>query len=355
MLKYRIPDFSSRLLAWFDLHGRKALPWQQRITPYRVWVSEIMLQQTQVNTVISYYQRFMRRFPSLRQLAEAQIDEVLHHWSGLGYYARGRNLHKTAQIILSLHGGRFPRTLETLLTMPGIGRSTAGAILSIACQTPTPILDGNVKRVLARAHAISGWPDAPKVQKILWPLAEAYTPQERAADYTQAMMDLGATVCTRTKPKCLECPLKQDCLAKGRNEIAFFPGKKEKKVLPEKQSYFAIIRRPDGAFLLEKRPSEGIWGGLWSFPEFSIEDQSFIKAMRERFPAWKFKGKRQALDSFTHTFSHFHLTMFPTIITLDTPIKSKKTNHRWIRSESDLSLGLPAPIATIIRKHLMQF
>jgi A/G-specific adenine glycosylase len=224
--------FTQYVLAWFQQHGRKNLPWQHKISPYRVWVSEIMLQQTQVQTVIPYFKRFMQRFLRIADLANAAEDEVLHLWTGLGYYARARHLHKTAKIIQQQFKGKFPRDLATLQTLPGIGRSTAGAILAIAMHQPAAILDGNVKRVLSRVHAIAGWPGQPEVAAQLWQYAEQYTPQQLTAEYTQAMMDIGALICTRTKPQCTICPLQKICLAHQANNETAYPSKKPAKKLP---------------------------------------------------------------------------------------------------------------------------
>ena len=233
-------SFSDRVLHWFDAHGRKHLPWQQQISAYRVWVSEIMLQQTQVTTVIGYFERFMQRFPDVVTLANAPQDDVLHLWTGLGYYARARNLHKAAQQIATDHGGEFPQTLEQVMALPGIGRSTAGAILSIACGKSHPILDGNVKRVLARYYAIEGWPGKRAVEDTLWQHATENTPATRTNHYTQAMMDLGAMICTRSKPACDKCPLQSDCIAYAQGKQNEYPGKKPKKTLPVKSTVMWI-------------------------------------------------------------------------------------------------------------------
>ena len=234
-------DFAERLLAWFDDNGRKDLPWQQNVTAYRVWVSEIMLQQTQVQTVIPYFNRFVDRFPDVGALATAKQDEVLSHWSGLGYYARARNLHKAAQQIVLEHGGRFPETLDAVIGLPGIGRSTAGAILALAKGQRHAILDGNVKRVLARFDAIAGWPGKAQVAADLWAIAERYTPDERAAGYTQAIMDLGATLCTRSKPACDRCPVSGDCEALRTDSVEAYPGRKPKVTKPLKTTTMVLV------------------------------------------------------------------------------------------------------------------
>jgi len=263
------PLDADTLLAWFDTHGRHDLPWQHPRTPYRVWISEIMLQQTQVSTVVPYFERFLQRFPDVHSLAAAAQDDVLALWSGLGYYARARNLHRAAQHIVERHDGKFPTTLEAWLALPGIGRSTAGAILAQAFEQRQPILDGNVRRVLARYHAIDGWPGDRAVQDQLWKRAEAATPHRRIADYTQAIMDLGATVCTRT-PRCNQCPLSTGCGAHRLGRTADFPGRRPRKTLPVRLTAMLVLRDENGRILLVRRPPTGIWGGLWSLPECGI-------------------------------------------------------------------------------------
>jgi len=265
-------QFQNRLLTWFDQHGRKHLPWQQNKTAYRVWISEIMLQQTQVNTVIPYYQRFMQRFPDLSSLAQAEPDEVLHLWAGLGYYSRARNLHRAAQLIMQNHQGEFPASLAILQKLPGIGQSTAGAILALAFNQPAAILDGNVKRVLARFHGITDFINEKSVENRLWELAAHYTPKKCVADYTQAMMDLGATLCIRGKPACERCPLSEDCLARQQNIAALLPRKKAARELAVRTATFVVFKM-QASILLHKRPDKGIWGGLWSLPEFAGEPE----------------------------------------------------------------------------------
>jgi len=264
--RFDVPRFTDAVLDWFELHGRTELPWQQDTTPYRVWVSEIMLQQTQVATVIPYYERFMTRFPTLRSLAEADIDAVLEHWSGLGYYARGRNLHATAVTCLERHGGELPDDIEALVELPGIGRSTAGAILSLALGQHHAILDGNVKRVLARHRAVPGWPGRSAVLKRLWSLSEQVTPRDQAGPFNQAMMDLGATLCTRSRPACARCPISIDCAALAEGRPSAYPHKKPKVDTPTRRAVFWWLRDERGAVLLERRPPSGLWGGLWCLP-----------------------------------------------------------------------------------------
>ena len=261
------PSYADRLLTWFDDHGRKHLPWQQPRTPYRVWVSEIMLQQTQVTVVVDYFTRFMTRFPSVESLASAHVDDVLSLWAGLGYYARGRNLHKAAQVLCEQHAGKLPADLAGLEALPGIGRSTAGAIVSMGFDQPAPILDGNVKRVLARHAGIDGWPGRSAVARQLWALAENRLPSGRFADYSQASMDLGATVCTRHAPACHACPLNADCVAHRSHRTHELPAPKPKANRKRRRSQLWLIRNEQGHYLLERRPPVGIWGGLWSLPE----------------------------------------------------------------------------------------
>ena len=306
-----------------------------------------MLQQTQVTTVIPYFNAFMEQFPTLECLAEAPIDEVLHCWSGLGYYARARNLHKTAQLIAEQ--GQFPEMLDELVALPGIGLSTAGAILSIAFKKSHPILDGNVKRVLARFKAVSGWPGASQVNKQLWVISTQLTPVERVADYTQAMMDLGATVCTRSKPKCPDCPLESHCMARITKTVSVLPTPKPPKTLPVKQLVFLLLSNNINQILLEKRPPTGIWGGLWSLPEFdSIESAH----------AWCLTKKRTVIDTQTlatrrHTFSHYHLDYTPVLMQTDNLINFVMEANQtvWYNANQINTLGLPAPIKLLLQQH----
>lgn len=331
--------FSERVLAWFDSHGRKDLPWQLKPTPYRVWVSEIMLQQTQVATVIPYYNRFMLRFPDAVGLANAAEDDVLHHWSGLGYYARARNLQRAAQIVRDEYGGKFPESFDEVAALPGIGRSTAGAILSLACGQQHAILDGNVKRVLARHAAIDGWPGNAQTLQRLWKIAEARLPAERFDHYSQAMMDLGATVCTRTKPACDACPVASDCVAHIESRQAEFPGRKPKQVLPERSVDMLLIEH-NGELLLEKRPPAGIWGGLWSLPE--AENGEAL--LREQFG----NVAIVELPRLTHTFSHFRLHIRPLHAAVSKPANIGDCANGWYDVASLPALGLAAPVKQIL-------
>lgn len=344
MLKAEI--FQSQILTWFDQHGRKDLPWQHPITPYRVWVSEVMLQQTQVTTVIPYFNRFMQNFPNVENLANAPLDEVLQHWAGLGYYARARNLHKAANIIVKQ--GAFPQTLETLSALPGIGLSTAGAILSIAFQQSAPILDGNVRRVLARFCGIEGWTGDTKINQQLWEISAFYTPVQRVADYTQAMMDLGATLCTRSKPLCLACPVAEFCVAKRDGKTAVLPTPKPSKKIPMKSIVFLLLQNHSQQILLEKRPPLGIWGGLWSLPEFSDLMTARAWCLENNFTI----QSEVIFPSQRHTFSHYHLDYTPLLI------RSENSANRVMGSDSNLwyklkeidNLALPAPITRLLQE-----
>ncbi|HEY8220154.1 MAG TPA: A/G-specific adenine glycosylase [Methylobacter sp.] len=338
--------FQHHILAWFDQYGRKDLPWQKDLTPYRVWLSETMLQQTQVATVIPYFNTFIKKFPNIDSLANAPVDEVLHLWSGLGYYARARNLHKTAKLIAEQ--GRFPDTLDELLALPGIGLSTAGAILSIAFNKSHPILDGNVKRVLARFRAVSGWPGNSAVNKELWAISAKLTPIARVADYTQAMMDLGATVCTRSKPACEACPLNAECLARRENNISAYPTPKPAKTLPVKQVTLLLLSNADNRILLEKRPPTGIWGGLWSLPEFN----SIVEAHDWCLARNILIADQQTLATRRHTFSHYHLDYTPLLIRSDNPINFVMEADRtvWYKAEQLNKLGLATPIKQLLQQ-----
>ena len=305
-----------------------------------------MLQQTQVATVIPYFERFMARFAEVAALAAAEQGEVLQLWTGLGYYARGRNLHKCARVLMEDYAGQFPDTVEALEKLPGIGRSTAGAIVSQAYEKPASILDGNVKRVLARFHGVAGWPGQTKVAAELWQYAEQHTPNTRARDYTQAMMDLGAMICTRTKPLCALCPLQAHCFAYQQNCIGNFPGKKPKKTLPIKTIQMLVLRNRQQQVLLVQRPEVGIWGGLWSFPELTPE-QDAIALAKARYGKVK---NTQKLASFRHTFSHYHLEIHPIMISLASQVRNIRSDdqHAWFNFDQVRQLGLPAPVAKLL-------
>jgi A/G-specific adenine glycosylase len=333
--------FSDRILAWFDRHGRTGLPWQVDRTPYKVWVSEIMLQQTQVATVIPYFQRFLARFPDVAALAAANLDEVIALWAGLGYYARARNLYKAAQQVVSLHGGVFPADSEALAALPGVGRSTAGAILSLGWGGQAPILDGNVKRVLARHAGLAGWPGESRVLRELWRLAEERTPGPRVADYNQAMMDLGALVCLPRSPACGECPVRGDCAAYRQGLTALIPAPKPRRSLPVRECWMLVLQRDNGEVFLERRPPVGIWGGLLSLPEFDGET-----ALRAWCAGRGLGAARvEALARRRHTFSHFHLDFVPALVRAE-PSAVAEQGGTWCLPAA--AEGLPAPVQKLL-------
>ena len=320
--------FSDQVLAWFDVHGRKDLPWQHPRTPYRVWISEVMLQQTQVATVIVYFERFVARFPNVDTLARAQIDEVLHLWTGLGYYARGRNLHATAKRIVDEHDSELPHTLDALTALPGIGRSTAGAILAAGHGIRAPILDGNVKRVLARHFAVAGYPGERAVADALWTHAEANTPDARVADYTQAIMDLGATLCTRSRPRCVDCPVAAKCIAYQNESTARYPTPRPRKTLPVRRARMYLLVDSQGRCLLERRPPIGLWGGLWTPPE-RAPDHGLDELLTELGLKQSNVVEQQSLAGFRHTFTHFHMDIEPLRIDLSTQTLCVADHDRW--------------------------
>jgi len=340
-------SFAAALLAWFNRHGRKHLPWQHNPTPYRVWVSEIMLQQTQVATVIPYYERFMARFPSVAALASAPLDEVLHLWTGLGYYARARNLHRTATIIVRDHLGAFPASLDAVEALPGIGRSTAGAILSLALNQRHPILDGNVKRVLARYFGVYGFPGEAAVERQLWALADACTPTERVASYTQAIMDLGATVCVRCRPLCLACPQQAHCVARLQGVQNELPTPRPKKARPARNAFALLVRTSGGAILLEQRPATGLWGGLWTLPQFESRDAAVA------FLAERLQSPRPSIDTlgaYAHAFTHFDLTLQPLLVTIEQPrVVADSERFTWYDPQRPARIGLAKPAVDLIR------
>ncbi len=340
-------QFSAAVLDWYDRHGRKDLPWQQRITPYRVWVSEIMLQQTQVSTVLGYFDRFMDALPTVEALASADEDEVLHLWTGLGYYSRARNLHQTAKRVVAEFGGEFPRDVAHLAELPGIGRSTAGAIASLSMGLRAPILDGNVKRVLARYVAQDGYPGEPRVARQLWEVAERFTPAQRVDHYTQAMMDLGATLCTRSKPSCLLCPLRTGCRAHRLGRETDFPVAKPRKALPRKRTLMPLLANRQGAILLYRRPSSGLWGGLWSLPE--LDDLTALAPLAERHQLQL--ADRRELPGLVHTFSHFQLAIEPWLIRVDTQTEVvADADWLWYNLATPPRLGLAAPVKTLLKR-----
>lgn len=337
------------LLAWFRRHGRKDLPWQQDPSPYRVWVSEIMLQQTRVTVVLPYFERFLARFPTVTDLAAADRDQVLHLWSGLGYYARARNLHQAARLIVTAHGGCLPNDIRQLQALPGIGCSTAGAILFLSRNQRHPILDGNAKRVLARCFAVPGWPGRGAVLRRLWELAEACTPRAEVRAYNQAIMDLGATLCTRHEPGCGRCPLAHGCLALREGRPTAFPEPKPRKTLPVRGSRLLVVRNPAGEVLLERRAPTGIWGGLWSLPECAPE-QDASDWCRQHLGIDP--RRVEMLPVRRHTFSHFLLDIEPLLIELQSESKAIADDDQtlWCNPRRPSTLGLAAPIARILRE-----
>ncbi len=339
-------ELAKRLLAWFDVHGRRNLPWQRERTPYSVWVAEIMLQQTQVATVVAYYERFMRRFPTISSLAAAPLDEVLALWSGLGYYARARNLHRAAVIVAERCGGRLPETFDELVSLPGIGRSTAGAVLAQSRGMRLPILDGNAKRVLARVHAVDGWPGDPRVARDLWAHAERHTPNHRVADYTQAIMDLGATLCTRVRPGCTRCPLVSGCLAYAEGSHERLPAPRPKRVRPTRRVSVLVVQAPDGRVLLERRPPSGVWGGLYSLPELD-ESRTASEWCAAELGAEVLLER--PLETIAHAFTHFDLDLEPLLVKITPPGAgvADRDHRRWWQPGEALTVGVPAPIAAL--------
>jgi A/G-specific adenine glycosylase len=340
-------DFASRLLRWHVSHGRHDLPWQREPSPYRVWLSEVMLQQTQVGTVLGYFERFTQTFADVKALAEAPLDEVLHLWSGLGYYSRARNLHKTAQIVASEYGGEFPDQLDALIALPGIGRSTAGAIIALAGNRRAAILDGNVKRVLARHYAIEGWPGTTSVLKQLWATAESVLPSDDYRNFTQAEMDLGATVCTRRNPNCEACPLRSDCAARAQGRIDEFPGRRPRRQVPTRSACFLIVSDRNRSILLQRRPPNGIWGGLWCFPEIANE-ATLPQTMAELgLRNYVMSGKMAPIP---HTFTHFKLLMEPLCIEVGEQVTVVRETDAvcWYNSSEAPQLGLPMPVSRLL-------
>lgn len=336
-------EFQARVLDWYAHHGRSQLPWQTDRTPYHVWISEIMLQQTQVATVIPYYRKFMARFPDVATLAQAPLDAVIEYWAGLGYYARARNLHRAAIQLQLGHDGRFPVDSKALQSLPGIGRSTAGAILSLGMNQRAAILDGNVKRVLCRFAGIEGWPGETSVNRRLWALSESLTPVERVADYNQAMMDLGALTCTRNHPDCDRCPLAPVCAARRHGQTSILPTPRPRRAMPIRACYLLLLRNPDGLIFLETRPPAGIWGGLRSLPEFdSLAD----------LDAWCLQrgidtGQLRRLPERRHTFSHYHLDFTPVLAAARAcPGVSETGASGWFHPAR--TGGLPAPIKALL-------
>ena len=338
--------FSDLLLNWFDLYGRHDLPWQKNPTPYRVWVSEIMLQQTQVQTVIPFFTNFVRLFPSIKVLSEKNLDEVLNSWSGLGYYSRARNLHKAARMIVEQYGGVMPTTTEELMGLPGIGKSTAGAIIALALNQPAAILDANVKRVLSRYHAIKAKPETARTKKQLWANAEMHLPTSRHREYTQALMDLGAMVCKK-EPICSKCPYTNSCAAYLSNSTRIFPGSGKRKPPKTKSTYIAIIRNRKREILLERRPESGIWGGLWSFPEFDKKNGAETIILNVLDSANYYC---EQLPPKHHHFTHFKLILKPLLFTLigDNSRLLENDGRMFFQKKSAKTIGTPKPVVDLL-------
>lgn len=347
-----LTSFAPRLLAWFDQHGRKRLPWQLPRTPYRVWLSEIMLQQTQVAAVIPYFERFVARFPDVTTLAAAESDEVMRYWAGLGYYARARNLHAAARQVVAGYGGAFPADLAALQALKGVGRSTAGAILAQAFDQPAAILDGNVKRVLCRWAGIDGHPAEAAVSTALWQLAQRLLPSQRAADYVQAQMDLGATCCTARKPSCAVCPLSADCVAYQQGRVAELPKPKPRKIRPHREAWLILAEDEQGRLLLEQRPGVGIWGGLWCPPVIPLGDDR-VSVLGSRFGITL--HDEEGAETIDHAFTHYDLSLHPLRgrAALHEQRVTESTPIAW-HAPSELRQGilaLPTPVARYFERH----
>ncbi len=349
------PQFTRALLEWFDVYGRKHLPWQQNPTPYRVWVSEVMLQQTQVATVIPYFERFMARFPTVQMLAGADEDEVLHLWTGLGYYARARNLRKCAQVVVAQHGGEFPASLEAVMALPGIGQSTAGAILALSRGERHPILDGNVKRVLARVFGIAGDPSSAAVLTVLWGQAEVCTPTARVGAYTQAIMDLGATLCTRARPACTVCPMNVFCVAACEGRQGELPGRKQRRARGAREATLLIAESGANgarAVLMERRPAPGIWGGLWSPPQFESETAA-LEWCRRELGEFELAAAGEQPALIEHGFTHFDLRLQPVRVRCvpGPGLGVREGEERlWYSLDAPPRVGLPQPIRQLIER-----
>ena len=337
-------DFSSRLIAWHKRHGRHDLPWQNTTDPYRVWLSEIMLQQTQVATVIPYYRRFLDRFPTLPDLAAAPSEDVMSHWAGLGYYARARNLHACAKAVMERHGGKFPHDPIVIAELPGIGRSTANSIAAFCFKARSPILDGNVKRVFARCFGIEGFPGTPAVERQMWALAEELVPAKDAGTYNQAQMDLGSSVCKRSNPLCERCPLAEICVARREGRQAELPVAKPKKALPEREGIYLVLMDGDG-LLLQLRPPSGIWGGLLSLPELPAGAEPVVWC---RDVLGLKAGTFEELPALRHTFTHFRLTLRPLRAKVTTMPGVREDGLRRVATDELEAAPLPTPIRHIV-------
>jgi len=339
-----LSDFSARLIRWHQRHGRHDLPWQHTTDPYRVWLSEIMLQQTQVATVMPYYRRFLERLPRLADLAAAPLGEVMALWSGLGYYARARNLHAAARAVVGAHGGVFPRDPDLIAKLPGIGRSTANSIATFCFGARAPILDGNAKRVLCRAFGIDGHPGESAVEKRLWALAEDLMPSRRGAIYNQAQMDLGAMVCTRAKPRCDSCPLAEPCVARTTGRVADLPMRKPGRAMPQRRATLMVVLDGDRV-LLETRPPTGIWGGLLSLPELppGADPREWVEH--------RFDCQADAVipaPPVSHAFSHFRLQIVPLMLRVTPRPVAMEPGWQWLALGATGSAALPSPVRRIL-------
>ncbi|MBI5108550.1 MAG: A/G-specific adenine glycosylase [Rhodocyclales bacterium] len=336
--------FAARLIRWHKRHGRHDMPWQSTRDAYRVWLSEIMLQQTQVATVVPYYQRFLGRFPTLPALAAAPVEDVMALWSGLGYYARARNLHACAQAVMRAHHGKFPRDPDVIAGLPGIGRSTANSIATFCFGAHAPILDGNVKRVLCRAFGIEGFPGSGAVEKRLWSLAEDLMPTRAGDIYNQAQMDLGAMVCTRSKPRCAACPLADMCIAKAAGHTAELPMRKPRKVVPQREATLLVLLH-EHRVLLETRPPAGIWGGLLSLPELPAGSDAAEWVARHFACRIIAVSPAPTLD---HAFSHFRLRIAPLVMAVKPGRQTMEPGLTWLAFDHLGSAALPAPVRRIL-------
>ncbi|WP_253306570.1 A/G-specific adenine glycosylase [unidentified bacterial endosymbiont] len=336
--------FSARLLQWAQHQGRKDLPWQRDPSPYSIWLSEIMLQQTQVMTVIPYFERFITQLPTLQALAQAPLDQVLHLWSGLGYYARARNLHRAAHTILSQYQGRFPDDFNALTALPGIGRSTAGAILSLAFGLPYPILDGNVKRILARYYAIAGWPGDPQVARQLWAKSSQVTPRQQAGPFNQAMMDLGSLICTLRRPGCHDCPLQSGCQAYRTQRWQEYPGKPHKVSRPKKVAWFVLLQYHHTLWMVQ-RPLSDLWGGLFCFPQFDTPQTVLQWLQQQQIPS-----NAQPLPEIQHQFTHFQWIIRPLHLQLtEKPRALECASGIWYNLAKPARIGVATPIQRLLQ------
>ncbi len=342
-------DFSQLLLKWRNPLPGRDLPWAFESNPYKVWISEIMLQQTQAATVVPYYLRFIRKFPDIPSLTNASIDEVLNLWTGLGYYSRARNLHLAAQLIADQHNGQFPANFDEILALPGIGRSTAGAICALAYGHKAPILDGNAKRVYARSFCVDDEKDSQRIRK-LWKIADACTPAEDCQKYTQHIMDLGATVCTPRNPKCEVCPVRLLCCAKSANLIEKFPLRKQRIIRKTKAVTLVVALDQSNRLLLERRPPSGIWGGLWSFPEFPGHIDDVRNWFRQNYAINI--SIIQTWNPFHHDFTHFRLKITPLIVQITDSESNqfRRADIDLVSLDEPLHRGIPAPVLELISR-----